>query len=510
MWGPLLAAVREWLAWMQFKSVRESVSSIVAPAGLQMQLRRDAEHLGIATNWQLYLSPTMSHSSAAYLRLIGEKVSRRIAGGFSWVADHLRPLRFPEASERIRVLFVDYYPHSTLIVLPLWQHLQKSTRYELLYAACRGKVTTTLREHGVAPYVNLERLPTPRHNFPEIKRIWRNWIREFVIDHWFNKEMACTVTLERVLVESCNDLFYSMACRSRLSTVFERFHPEIVVNTTGTSVEARNAELLAQQFGAKSFHVQHGLYEPDPLRSNSQSDYICCWGQMHCDLLNKHPSRSRLLVTGSPKHDDMWQRLAHVQKQEKPLIAYFSSRADGRVLTKTGYETHMRAIAETARVFPDWEFVVKLHPVDYYPFDGPALLELRGLANVRVSKTEDTYELLKRSSVAVTYASTVAFEAMGFATRLVFLNLTDLPDWIPVQDFKMIRIVRTSKDLITVLAQEVAHRHEPQPGLAAVLLLDGKACHRIENLMLQAIRPHSSKSIPQVSDEAIELPLPIN
>ena len=365
-----------------------------------------------------------------------------------------------------------------------------------------GRCCVAHRAH-VDPYINLERFPIARDNSALSKIAWETWIVQFVRERWPKSATPCTPSLQLALVECYREIIYAESSRRRLHNAFELFRPHVVVNTTGSSIEARNAELLAQRFGAISIHVQHGLYEPDPIRANSQSDFVCCWGQLHRDLLERTPSRSRTIVTGSPKHDQLCQGLAHIRKQDKPLIVYFSSRADGRVLSTAGYEAHLRAIASTARALPNWEFVVKLHQSDSYPSDGPALSEIQCLKNARVSKTENTYELLKRASVAITYASTVALEAMGFGTRLVFLNLTGLPDWLPVDEFQLARVVRRAEELQSVLEHEVEQRFEAQTGRESALLIAGQACRRIEDLMIEGTRslaatngtiPHNSHS----------------
>ena len=505
--GPLLAAIREWIAWTQIKKFDAPSCSIVAPQSIVPRLERDAQHLSVNAAWEKYQLPGKQKSLVAIGRMLLGKVGRRLVGAASSLADRMHSQIVPEQSERIRVMFVDYYPHSTLIVQPLWRHLQSTGRFDLLYAACRQKVAATLRNAGLDPYINLERFRITRDG-AEVSRIaWKAWVVQFVRERWPDNSRACPPSLELALVECYREIAYAESSRRRLTQAFELFRPHIVVNTTGSSIEARNAELLAQKFGVTSIHVQHGLYEPDPIRANSQSDFVCCWGQLHRNLLERTPSRSRTVVTGSPKHDELFEGLAHIPKQDKPLIVYFSSRADGRVLSTAGYETHMRAIASVVRARPDWEFFVKLHQSDNYPFDGPAIAEIRSLTNARVSKTENAYELLKRASVSITYASTVALEAMGFGTRLVFLNLTGLPDWLPVDEFHLARVVRRAEELQSVLEYEVEQRHEIQPGREAALLIDGKACRRIEDLILEGARSAVAPigTVPRASHSSVAL-----
>ena len=491
--GPLLAATREWVAWTQVRKLQGAGCSIVAPQSLLARLSQDAEFLSVNVGWGAYPLPSKTNSFKAIGKALMGKVVRRLVGAPSWLAERLHSQIVPNRSERIRVMFVDYYPHSTLIVQPLWRHLQASGRFDLLYAACREKVAAVLRKADVNPYINLERFPIARDSSAARNSAWETWIRQFVRERWPDNATACTPSLHLALVECYRDLIYADTSQRRLQKAFELFRPHVVVNTTGSSIEARNAELTAQRLGATSIHIQHGLYEPDPIRANSQSDFVCCWGQLHANLLARTPSRSRMIVTGSPKHDQLWKSLTHIGKQEKPLIGYFSSRADGRVLSTAGYETHLRAIGAVARARPEWEFAVKLHQSDNYPVDGPALAEIKGLKNARVSKTENTYELLKQASVAITYASTVALEAMGFGTRLVFLNLTGLPDWLPVDEFQLANVVRRAEDLESVIEHEVDRRHAVQTGRDAALLIDGQACRRIEDLMIEVTRNHVAR-----------------
>ena len=313
------------------------------------RLKLDADFLGVNVGWKEHQFPKKKKSLKVIGNILLGKVARRLVGAPSWLADRLHSQIVPNRSDRIRVMFVDYYPHSTLIVQPLWRHLQASGRFDLLYAACREKVAAVLRKADLTPYINLERFPIVRESYAAPKSAWESWIFQFVRERWPSNTTPCTPSLQLALVASYRELAYAESSRRRLQKAFELFCPHVVVNTTGSSIEARNAELLAQRLGVTSIHVQHGLYEPDPIRANSQSDIVCCWGQLHCDLLERTPSRSRTIVTGSPKHDQLWQSLAHMQKQEKPLIVYFSSRADGRVLSTAGYETHLRAMAAVAR-----------------------------------------------------------------------------------------------------------------------------------------------------------------
>jgi hypothetical protein len=272
----------------------------------------------------------------------------------------------------------------------------------------------------------------------------------------------------------------------RIRLVLDRFQPHAVITASGASVDARLLELAARRRGIRSLHLQHGLYEADPLTAHLQATHVCLWGEHHRRQLAAHPPRGELVVTGSPHHDELLARLAEVPQDDPPHIVYYTPRAGGRCLSREGYAEHLRAFRDAAASLPRWRFTAKLHPADDEPFARACLERWGPPANLRVTRTEDPYPLLRRAAVAVVYSSTVGFEAILLRRRLVILDLTNLPDWLPLAQMGLAVKITEAAALVPALRREVEQREQaPDPG-GELWRADGRATERILELIEEA------------------------
>jgi UDP-N-acetylglucosamine 2-epimerase len=192
-----------------------------------------------------------------------------------------------------------------------------------------------------------------------------------------------------------------------------------------------------------------------------------------------NPCPSELLITGSPKHDELRQKYAALSQSKRPLVVFYSTRSGSWVIGVRDFERHLAAVYAAAKALPDVEFVVKLHPGETRATVERLSTDSSRPPNVRVTQADDAYELLQRCHAAMTVSSTVGYEALLFRRPLLILNLTGQECQLPMPRECMADYVTQAEDLASAVRRVLA---SPTSSVAAAddfWLNDGNALERI-------------------------------
>ena len=480
----LFPAVRNWLAWEYLKKKNITNVTIIAPSELETVLIREGRQHEIEVIFKPD-SALISNSTATPIHRrvwLGVrnrlKIIKRIIKTQS--ASYLQP-PYPNQDRR-RVLFLDHSPNSTEILIPIWKQLVNFEKDQVLYVAGNESVYSVLKKVGINA-LNIQKC-LPASSVMDVKTShWKNFIDDFINERWIKDFAPCTKSLHQSLYSLVSLIKTTEMVTLRLQNLFKRFKPDVVVTSTHASLEARSSHLLALKDQVRSLHIQHGMYEGGPTFQNSLADVSCLWGQLHKDVLSAYPGHGELIVTGSAKHDSLLDSVKQVTQNHKPLIVKFCSRVGGNAINELGYKKHLKAVYRTAAKLNEYDFVVKIHPGDKLETIIPMIEDLPTLVNFRITETDDSYRLIKQSSVVIVYSSTIGFEALLFERRLVILDLVGKRDWLSMIGNNYTKRVTSENELVDVIQQEVKLRYTMSAPRDFIWLADGRACERIVNLM---------------------------
>jgi hypothetical protein len=172
---------------------------------------------------------------------------------------------------------------------------------------------------------------------------------------------------------------------------------------------------------------------------------------------------SKLQITGHMRTDViptlLKQTSSQVSDNERPIILYATQpiQASDRQLKLRQYEDFFKV----CKSLPGFDFIIKPHPNEADLSIYHSLAQKHGVKNFQVS-TEDLYIQLAKSSLVITYFSTVGIEAIYFGKELITLDYNELD----LQGFSRSEIchnVHNAEELTSTIQQIILHGKKVSP-----------------------------------------------
>lgn len=241
--------------------------------------------------------------------------------------------------------------------------------------------------------------------------------------------------LHAVLVEQTKhvlreQLLTTAATAEGVIRAIRRLSPRGILVGNCYTLEGRAAAKIAASQGVFVAAIEHGsIFPNDPIWQESPVDLICTWGE---------PSRRALLtcgvpdesicVTGAPRHDAVFQRVAEIAATCPPkdyILVAIGGPGD-----QVRLEQHckfIRMLYQAAQLAPEIKWLVKLHKKDssrYYPptgFDSNPQITIHECNYL--SDGLEIFDFLMKSRGIVTIASTVGSEAMALEVPVITVDI---------------------------------------------------------------------------------------
>jgi hypothetical protein len=376
--------------------------------------------------------------------------------------------------------------------MPVWRRLSADAKYQCLYIAGREKVRRELTRRNI-PSVNLRRCEPyvfgGEMTHPNWPVLVERFLKQLESRHGFVTPPSVRATFCAAAVLLSEVKLNAL----RLKRAFERFRPNLFFVSSGSHSPARIGELLCREHHCASLHLQHGVYRGDKETRNLLSETICLWGDFHRRQMERNPCRAKLLVVGSPKHDALRGKYAATPQDERPLVVFYSTRKASWVIGEEDFERHLRAVYAAADAMPAVEFVVKLHPSEQRQVVERLTADRSRPVNLRVTHTDDAYELLQRCRVAATVSSTIGYEALLFQRPLLVLNLTGRPDELPLSEACTAARITRAEDLAPALERLLETANKEQTAADDFWMNDGHSLDRILDWAGEQCRTLSAK-----------------
>jgi hypothetical protein len=263
---------------------------------------------------------------------------------------------------------------------------------------------------------------------------------------------------EPILAEQFEKRFAELAnLRQRLAAVLRRCRPDLVVVPQDVHDTPRLLVMLAQAAGIPTLATEHGVIANYPHRVLPMADKIALWGRGDIAYYLRHGYHpDRFVVIGQPVLERLWgarnERLAPGTSQTpdssgvplgsddaaasapgpgKSSVILFAAQPFVPLSARNSpVETAelIRVVIDACRGRPDWQLIIKLHPL----MDGNELtyLDTSGV-NMSVVRGGSIYAMLAEADVLVTWSSTAGLEGMVMGKPLIALQTPGKRDYVP-------------------------------------------------------------------------------
>lgn len=314
------------------------------------------------------------------------------------------------------------------------------------------------------------------------------------------------------------DLVQAVLTFETVKTVIAVENPDAILMTYETGYYGKAAILEGKLRKIPTVGLQHGAihpYHPDYIYGDMEKDCpfpdkICVYGSYVKKVLTENSAYppDRIVITGQPRYDVLAEARKFFDKEKicKRLNLDYNKKiiviATGGFQAKYGlpdYDEHLLdAVFEATRVFPDVQLIIKLHPMEDGELQRKMVSERR-LKNVLITKGE-LYELLWICDMLITFASTVAIEAIILNKPVVTVNLFGVPDPLPLAEIGAAVGVYKEEDLMPAIRSILMDlqlrkkliKNQRKFVREHAYKIDGNASSRVVDLIEQMIKRNLS------------------
>ncbi len=211
-------------------------------------------------------------------------------------------------------------------------------------------------------------------------------------------------------------------------------------------------KMLAQtagERGIKTIVLQHGMMGIKSGFAPLSSDYFFCWGEFDQDRMKAWGvEENRLVVTGSPRHDSMFERVDEMRNDgncELDLnreinVLYISSPFHSHfrpdfINSHITQESHLRTLVALCKLKQKHGGVklhFKFHPRDIRKEETKNFIAKHFREDVAFYDKEDLSLLISRCDIVVSSWSSSCLEVMMFGKRLIIVNFSGKGEMYPI------------------------------------------------------------------------------
>lgn len=310
------------------------------------------------------------------------------------------------------------------------------------------------------------------------------------------------------------DLIQAVLTFETVKTLIEAENPNAIVMTYETGYYGKAAIIEGKLRKIPTVGLQHGVihpHHPDYMYGNGEKDCplpdkLCVYGSYVKKVLTENSAYppDRIVITGQPRYDVLAEAYKVFDKEEickrlnlnpyKKIIVVATGGFQAKYGLPDYDERLLDAVFEAIRAFPNTQLIIKLHPIEDGELQRKMISE-RGLKNVLITKGE-LYELLWICDLLITFASTVAIEAIILDKPVITVNLFDIPDSMPFARSGAAVGVYKEEDIVPVIRSILEDsqlrnklgRNRRKFVREHAYRIDGKASRRVVELVEQLIK----------------------
>ena len=361
----------------------------------------------------------------------GASVVKRIVTGVLWSSARMAGLRRLRSYRGKGIVVVSDHPgHVDQMMLDLIGRFQKEdviliTTSPHIYSRQKNRFPVSLNLYEPIHYWRWQHLP-------DYYRYYRKLCRSVGEDRILFKLQFFAAVSSVIQAIDYYRTFFDTVNVSAVVTLSDRHWHEYVI-----AMAARKRDIL-------TYTNQHGEFADLPLYTPFASDRAFVWGQKGREYLIQNGACSeQVVVSGNPKFDRVYSWYLPRKKEIKAHMQQEYGLKPDR-LTVTLLSSGMMPIADVpqSRVFEIFKCfcqacelkvntLVKLHPHKDKDDREVYRIWLRKLGisgDIPLLQSEDLFDVLTVTDIAVTFLSTTGLEAIGFGIPTITLNIVDEVD----------------------------------------------------------------------------------
>jgi len=230
-------------------------------------------------------------------------------------------------------------------------------------------------------------------------------------------------------------------------------------------------------------------------------DLFLCSGRMPGDIKEKAGAARKVVVTGQPRYDVLFNPHEHYSKEDfmrrygitpGNKIVLWATQTHG--LSQEENVKNLKAICEAMKGLKGIILAVKQHPAESEAHTDliKKYMEHCGIDAILTPKNSDTYEQLFVCDLMITRHSTTAVEALALKKPVIILNLSGEPDPVDYVREGVAAGVYYERDLKETIERLLEDDQELMKNRDSYLdrhlfKIDGKATDRVVDLIIQMI-----------------------
>ena len=243
----------------------------------------------------------------------------------------------------------------------------------------------------------------------------------------------------------CNSRFIESARRILLlNELFSQYDISVILEWAEAGQEEKETLFVGKQKGIKSVMLQHAMYPTGkiwdkfgrflsffsyPLLSDSQA----IWGEIFKNYALKYGyDEKKLLVTGSPRHDNFFN---HKKKEESKGIIILATTGATEVFSEnsptldyTKFNDFVKEVCRVVKNLPNKQLIVKPHPQP--DFVNNIIELIREIdPNIKIVLDTNLVELINSCDLLITFKnSTIALESLILNKPTISLQTEKWPE----------------------------------------------------------------------------------
>ena len=277
--------------------------------------------------------------------------------------------------------------------------------------------------------------------------------------------------------------------------VFDHVSPVCVISPDTADARCRVFNFLAMGRGVPVYEIQFGLTGPEGIEWRFfHADRVAVWGeQAKRHLVSHGVPNSRIVVTGSPRHDSVVRSFEGVvakpnifSAKKKPKILFgstYTDKAHAKYCPPEIITEMKKAVIKSVQDNSNFDLIIKPHPKE----NEKELAELisGNYSNVLVSKkSDDIREMILECDAFISFGSTSSLDALLGRKKtgsLVFAGWefsNELLDGLPIVKLDTVDKVKTFIEN-TLVGEHVRYKKHELEEIEKICVLDGEASKRI-------------------------------
>ena len=245
-------------------------------------------------------------------------------------------------------------------------------------------------------------------------------------DAYYNFIMSNCFGIDAFSIKNLFKLFFNSLAPSSLEymlqaeEILNQLRPVCIISPDTSDARCRVISLLAKKNNIPTYEIQFGLTGPEGIEWRFfVSSRVAVWGNQAKNILISHGvPKSKIVVTGSPRHDDMIvssQSAKDTQLESRKVKILFASTytdpAHERYCPSKVILNMKKSVIDAVKLHDDILLFIKSHPMEDLK-DIRTLLSFKDIEITLIEGREDIRDYIKKCDAFLSFGSSATLDAL--------------------------------------------------------------------------------------------------